>query len=251
MSTKAKTEKSTPEKKTEKPKKDSKKAKNKKTGKSLEEMFQRGLHFGHVHSRKHPKMGPFIYGMRNNIDIIDLAETQKCLEKVLEYLKEKKKEKPLILFVGTKISTRKMIKELAKKLKMPYVTERWLGGTLTNFDAIKKRIDFLKDMEEKKKKGEFEKYTKKERLRIDEEIERIERRAGGLRTLERLPDFLFVVDVYKEKLAIEEAKKKNIPIIGLCDTNGDPTSVDYFVPVNDDGVPSLEYVLEKVEKVLT
>lgn len=219
--------------------------------KSTKVMFEKGLHFGHSHSKKHPKMEPFIYGMRNNIDIIDLSEAQKCLKKTLDFLKEKKKEKALMLFVGTKVSARKLIKEKAEKLSMPYVTERWLGGTLTNFEVIKKRIDFLKDMEEKRKKGEFEKYTKKERLRIDQEIERIEKRAGGLRKLNRLPDLLFVIDVKKEKIAIEEAKKKNITIVGICDTDGDPTMVDYFIPVNDEGIASLGYILEKIEKVLS
>lgn len=219
--------------------------------KSTKVMFEKGLHFGHSHSKKHPKMEPFIYGMRNNIDIIDLSEAQKCFKKTLDFLEEKKKEKALIFFVGTKVSARKLIKEKAEKLGIPYVIERWLGGTLTNFEVIKKRIDFLKDMEEKRKKGEFEKYTKKERLRIDQQIEKIDKRAGGLRKLNRLPDLLFVIDVKKEKIAIEEAKKKNINVVGICDTDGDPTMVDYFIPANDEGIASLKYILGKIEKVLS
>jgi small subunit ribosomal protein S2 len=219
--------------------------------KEIEEMFRVGLHFGHFHPKKDPRMGPFIYGIRNNVDIIDLIETQKLIEKTLEYLKEKKKENALMLFVGTKISVRDLVKELAEKVGAPYVTQRWLGGTLTNFEVIKKRIDYLKEIMEKKERGELEKYTKKERLHIDREIERTERKLGGLRKLERLPDLLFVVDVEKEKHAIEEAKNKNIPIVGICDTDGNPNSVNYFIPANDDGIAPLKYIFKKVEKVLS
>lgn len=217
----------------------------------IKEMFKLGLHFGHSHSKKNPKMGPYLYGMRNNIDIIDLLETEKYLNQVLDYLKEVKKKKPLILFVGTKISAQKLIKEMANRLSMPYITERWLGGLLTNFESIKRRIDFLKEMERKREEGEFDKYTKQERLRIDKKIEKMRQTVGGIKNLERLPDILFVVDANKEKTAIKEARRKNITTIALCDSDGDPTSVDYFIPVNDDGISSLKYVLEKVEKALS
>lgn len=216
----------------------------------IKEMFKLGLHFGHSHSKKNPKMGPYLYGMRNNIDIIDLLETEKYLNQVLDYLKEVKKKKPLILFVGTKISAQKLIKEMANRLSMPYITERWLGGLLTNFESIKRRIDFLKEMERKREEGEFDKYTKQERLRIDKKIEKMRQTVGGIKNLERLPDILFVVDANKEKTAIKEARRKNITTIALCDSDGDPTSVDYFIPVNDDGISSLKYILEKIEKVL-
>ncbi|MCD6094501.1 30S ribosomal protein S2 [bacterium] len=218
--------------------------------KEIEEMFNAGLHFGHRHSKTHPKMTPFIYGMRNNVDIIDLLKTKEYLEKALDYLKEKKKEKPLILFVGTKVSAKKLVKELAEELKMPYVVERWLGGTLTNFEVISKRVQYLKEMEEKKKKGEFEKYPKKERLKINQELEKIEKKMGGLKLLTRLPDLLFVVDVRKEALAIKEARRKGIPIVGICDTDGDPSLVDYPIPANDDAISSLKYILEKVKEAL-
>jgi small subunit ribosomal protein S2 len=219
--------------------------------KEIERMFKVGLHFGHKRARKHPKMEPFIYGIRNNIDIIDLLKTKEYLKEALDYLKQKKKEGALILFVGTKISVRKLIKELAEEIKMPYVIERWLGGTLTNFEVMSGRIKYLKELEEKTKKGEFEKFTKKERIRINQELARIERKIGGLRELSRLPDTLFIVDVKKEELAIREAKAKGISIVGICDTDGDPTSVDYPIPANDDSVPSLKYILEKVKKVLS
>lgn len=218
--------------------------------KETEKMFKLGVHFGHFHSKKHPRMNPYIYGIRNNVDIIDLAETEKLMEKVLDYLKKKKKEDALILFVGTKVSARDIIKNLAEKIKAPYITERWLGGTLTNFEVIKKRIDYLKEMEQKKKNGELEKYTKKERLRINQDVERTERKLGGLRRLEKLPDLLFVVDPGNEKHAIEEARKKKIPIVSISDTDSDPGLSDYFIPANDDGSVSLSYIIQKVEKVL-
>lgn len=218
--------------------------------KETEKMFKLGVHFGHFHSKKHPKMNPYIYGIRNNVDIIDLEETKKLLEKTLDYLKGKKKEDALILFVGTKVSARDIIKNLAAKAKAPYVTERWLGGTLTNFEVIKKRIDYLKEMEDKKKNGELEKYTKKEKLRIDKDMERTERKLGGLRILEKLPDIMFIVDPGREKHAVEEAIKKKIPIVSICDTDSNPSFSDYFIPANDDGSVSLNYILQKVEKVL-
>lgn len=237
--------------KTEKLKKKSKEEKAKKDDKEIERILKAGLHFGHKRSKGHPKMGPFIYGMRNHILIIDPLKTKVALNQALEYLKQKKKEGALVLFIGTKISAKKLIKSLAEELKMPYVIERWLGGTLTNFEIVNKRIQYLREMEEKIKKGEFDKYTKKEKMRIDQEIERIKRKIGGLLFLKKLPDLLFVVDVHKEKLAVKEAKAKGIPVVGICDTDGDPTSVDYPIPANDDGLSSLKYILGKVKKVLS
>ena len=218
--------------------------------KEIKEMFESGLHFGHRHSKKHPKMEPFIYGVRNTVDIIDLLQTKEYLKKALDYLKKKKKENALILFVGTKILARALIKELADEIKMPYVTERWLGGALTNFEIISKRVEYMKETETKKEKGEFKKYKKKERVIINKNLERIEKKMGGLRNLTKLPDVLFVVDVDKEKLAIKEAREKGIPIVGICDTNGDPTLIDYPILANDDAISSLKYILDKVEKSL-
>lgn len=217
--------------------------------KEIKKMLEAGLHFGHSHSRKDPKMTPFIYGTRNNIDIIDLLETKDYFDRALKYLKEKNKS--LILFVATKISAKEIVKKVAEKLDIPYISERWLGGTLTNFDVIKKRIEYLKELEEKEKRGEFDKYTKKERIRIDQEREKIERKIGGLRKLDRLPDVLFIVDVKKEISAIKEAKAKKIPIVGICDTDADLNLLDYPIIANDESVSSLNYILEKVEKALS
>lgn len=218
--------------------------------KEIEEMFKAGLHFGHRHSMIHPKMLPFLYGVRNEIDIIDLLKTKEYLKKALDYLKEKKKGKPLILFVGTKAVARDILRKLAEELQMPYVYERWLGGTLTNFEVIKKRVDYLKEMEEKKTKGEFEKYHKKERMKLDKDLNKLKRKMEGLKKLLRLPDILFAVDVEEERLAINEARKKEIPIVGICDTDGNPNFINYPIPANDDSVASIKYILEIVEKVL-
>lgn len=218
--------------------------------KEIQEMFEKGLHFGHRHSKVNPKMIPFIYGKRNDVDIIDLLETKEYLQRALDFLKEQRKKNALILFVGTKISAKNLIKELAEEINMPYINERWLGGTLTNFEVILRRIERLKNMEEMREKGLLEKYKKKERIKIDQQIEKMERKLGGLKNLTRLPDLLFVVDIAKEHLAVKEANRKGIPIVGICDTDGDPTLVAYPIPVNDDATSSLKYILEKVKKAL-
>jgi len=216
----------------------------------IENILKAGLQFGHRRDKKHPKMGPFIYGARNNILLIDILKTKEYLQKALDYLKQRKGEGAIILFVATKTIAKDMVKELAKSLKMPYITERWLGGTLTNFEIIGSQVEKLEEMEEKKKRGDFDKYTKKEKHRIDQNIEKITRRIGGLKTMKRLPDILFIVDVQKEKTAVREARKKGISIIGICDTNGDPSLVDLPIPANDDAPSSLKYILEKVKGAL-
>lgn len=221
-----------------------------KEDKEIKKMFEVGMHFGHRRTKKHPKMDPFIYCTRDTVNIIDLLKTKEYLKKTLDYLKQRKKEEALMLFVGTKISVRELLRNLATELKMPYVVERWLGGTLTNFEIINRRIQYLKEMEEKKIKGEFKKYKKKERIKIDKDIARVKRRMEGLVWLDRLPDLLFVVDIGREKMAVKEAKMKGIPIVGICDTDSDLSLANYAIPANDDAISSLKYILEKVKKVL-
>jgi len=216
----------------------------------IKKMLEAGVHFGHRHSKTYPKMAPFIYGSRNTIDLINPLKTKEYLEEALNFLKKQKEKKSLILFVGTKISAKKLIKELAEELSMPYVNERWLGGTLTNFEVISKRINYLKEMEAKRDTGKLDDYKKKERVKINQEIARIERKISGLKNLSHSPDVLFVIDIEEEKLAVKEANKKKIPIVGICDTNGNPDMVDYPIPANDDAVSSLKYILDKVKEVL-
>jgi len=228
------------------------KTKTKKTDFNLnvEEMAQSGLHFGHKISKIHPKMKPYIYGIRNSVHILDLEKTKEKFEEALKFIQELIKEKKTLLLVGTKIQIKDLVKSIAKECNLPYVNERWLGGTFTNFETIKKRVEYFKDLERKKSAGELEKYTKKERAKINQELKNLEINFGGIKELSKLPDIIFVVDMKKDFLAIKEAKKKNIKVIGIADTNIDPELADYPILANDDAISSVKYILEKVKEVI-
>lgn len=215
-----------------------------------EEMAQAGLHFGHHTSKIHPKMEQFLFGVRNSIHLIDLEKTKEKLEEVLKFIQNLVSEGKIMIFVGTKIQAKEAVRETAEICGFPYVTERWLGGTFTNFDILKKRITYLKDLEKQKNEGELEKYTKKERANIEKKIKELEKKFGGLKNLENLPDAILVLDMKKDILAVKEAKMKGIKVIGVSDTNIDPTLADYVIPANDDAVSSVKYVLEKVKEVV-
>lgn len=215
-----------------------------------EEMVRAGLHFGHKTSRIHPKMLPYLAGTRNTVHIIDLEKTKEKLIEALKFIQQIISENKILLLVGTKIQIKDLVKEVAIECGLPYVNERWLGGTFTNFEIIKKRIEHLKELERKKTEGEFEKYTKKERAQIDREIQKLEEKLGGIKTLERLPDVIFVLDMKKDFLAIKEAKMKGIKVIGISDTNTDPALADYPIPANDDAISSLKYILDKMKEVI-
>jgi len=217
---------------------------------SLEEMLKAGVHFGHRTSRKNPGMDQYIFSSRNNVHVIDLEKTQEKLKQALEFIQEIKKDKKVILFVGTKIAVKEITEKTAQEVKMPYVIERWIGGTLTNFAVISKRLEHFRDLEKKKETGELKKYTKKEQHDFSIELQKLDRQFGGIKKVTKLPDVLFVVDTYKEKLAVKEARMKNIPIVGLCDTNADPSIIDYPIPSNDDAISSLGLILGTVVKVL-
>ncbi len=221
-------------------------------GIDIEEMTKAGVYFGHRVSKCHPKMKPYVLGVKgsDHINVIDLEKTKEFFIKALDYIKGLIQEDKVILFVGTKIPTRKLIQETAKECGLPYVVERWIGGTITNFQIIRERIDYFKDLEKKKVSGELEKYTKKERLEFDREIERLNKKFGGIKEMEKLPDVLFVLDMKKDSLAVREASKKGIPIIAIADTNVDPTLVEYSIPANDDAISSVRYILDKVKKVI-
>jgi len=230
-----------------------KKIKSKKTykfGIKIDEMIQAGVHLGHHTSKLHPKMAENILGIRNTTHIINLEKTAYFLEKALEFIEECAKQKKKILFVGTKIPLRETVKRIAKECNCPFVTERWLGGTLTNFEVISKRVKYYQQLREKKEKGEFDHYTKKERLKIEKELENLREKFEGLEKLEELPDIVFICDIIKDKLALKEAKKKNIKVIAIVDTNADPTLVDFPIPANDDATTSVNYILEKVKQVI-
>jgi small subunit ribosomal protein S2 len=215
-----------------------------------EEMAKAGLHFGHRVSAVHPKMMPYIFGVRNTVHIIDLEKTKEKLKEALEFIQKLISENKVLLVVGTKVQVRNLVLDLARECNLPYITERWLGGTFTNFEVIRKRIDYYKDLKKKKTEGELEKYTKKERAKIDLELRELEKKFGGIKNLERLPDAIFVLDMKKDALAVKEARKKGVTVIGISDTNIDPTLVDYPIPANDDAISSVKYILEKVKEVI-
>ena len=216
---------------------------------SLEEMLKAGVHFGHRTSKWNSKMEPYIFTTRNNVHILDLEKTEEKLRQALEFLYEVKQKKGNIIFVGTKIAAKEITEKTAGKVKMPF-TERWIGGTLTNFNVISKRLEHLRGLEEKKKKGELKKYTKKEQHDFGIEIEKLNRQFGGIKKITKVPEALLVIDTHKEKLAVKEAQMKGIPVVGLCDTNADPTLIDYPIPVNDDAISSLRLILGAIAQVL-
>jgi len=215
-----------------------------------EEMAQAGVHFGHRTSGVHPKMKPYLFGVRNTVHIIDLEKTAEKFKEALTFLQQLISEDKILLLVGTKIQAKDLVKSIAKECGLPYVSERWLGGTFTNFETIKKRIDYFKDLERKKAEGELEKYTKKERADIDKELMDLELKVGGIKNLTKLPEAIFVLDMKKDTLAIKEAKRKGVKVIAIADTNTDPGLADYPIPANDDAISSLKYILEKVKETI-
>jgi len=217
---------------------------------SIEEMLKAGLHFGHRTSKWHPKMEPFIFTSRNGIHILDLIKTREKLELALDFISKTVEQGKVILFVGTKAQVKKPLKSAAEEVDMPYVSGKWLGGLLTNFNVIKRSIKKYQDLLEKKKTGKLDKYTKKERLDFDREILKLEEKVGGLVNLTKLPDVLFVWDVKKEKTAIVEAKKKNIPLVAVCDTNTNPKDINYIIPANDDATKGVKLILKLVKETI-
>ncbi|MFA5211257.1 MAG: 30S ribosomal protein S2 [Patescibacteria group bacterium] len=213
---------------------------------SIEEMLQAGVHFGHNVSRWHPKMKDFIFTSRNRVHVIDLEKTLGQLETVLEEVKNMAAEGKKILFVSTKPQARQIVRDAAISCEMPYLVERWLGGMLTNFAEIKKLIRKFNTMKEKQAKGELVNYTKKEQLEIARELQDQEKTLAGLSGLTKRPDVIFVPSVQKEKTAIVEANRLNIPIVGVCDTNANPTKIDYVIAANDDAVKSIELIVKLV-----
>ncbi|MCX6705843.1 MAG: 30S ribosomal protein S2 [Candidatus Woesebacteria bacterium] len=217
---------------------------------SAEELLERGAHFGHQSKRWNPKMGEYLYGEEGGVHVFDLIKTKALLEEALEFLKVSSKEKKSILFVGCKKQAQEKTREVAEATGSSYFTERWLGGTLTNFDQIKKSIKKLIDMKEKMTNGEYASFTKKERLLIDREIARLERYFGGISKLEKVPDILVVIDTHKEISAIKEANSKGVKIVGIVDSNADPEDINYPIPMNDDASKAIEYVLDLMKEAI-
>jgi len=208
----------------------------------LSDMLQAGVHFGHQTSKWHPKMRKFIFGSRQGIHIINLEETQKALDTALGFARKVSNRSGVILFVGTKKQAASIVEKAALSCQMPYVNKRWLGGTLTNFASIASQIRKFKDLKRKHEKGELTKYTKFEQLKIAEEIKLLEDKVGGLQEMSRIPDAIFILDVKKDKTALSEAVKRGVKVIAVCDSNVDPTDVDYPIPANDDAVKAIEMI---------
>jgi small subunit ribosomal protein S2 len=218
---------------------------------SLEELMDAGAHFGHQTRRWNPKMEEYIYGSEGGVHIFDLTKTKPLIEEALDFLAKSAKEGKKILILGTKKQIKDKVAEVAEKAGTPYVNERWLGGTISNFNQIKRSVDKMEEMKENLAAGTYNKYTKKERLLIDREITRLERLFGGIKNLKEKPDVLFVIDTKREAAAVREANSKKIPVVGIVDTNADPDLVDYPIPMNDDAARALEYMLDLVAKAIT
>jgi small subunit ribosomal protein S2 len=210
---------------------------------SMKELLESGVHFGHATRRWNPKMKPYIYTARHDIYIIDLAKTAEQIEIAYNALNDIVANGGKVLFIGTKKQAQEAVKEEANRTGHYYVDQRWLGGTLTNFKTIRRRIKRLKDLYKMEEDGTFEKYTKKEVAALNHEREKLERNLGGIKEMTKLPEAIFIVDPRKEHNAIAEARKLNIPVFGIVDTNCDPDDVDFVIPANDDAIRAVKLVI--------
>jgi small subunit ribosomal protein S2 len=216
----------------------------------MKSLLETGVHFGHQSRKWNPKMGPYIFTKRNGIHIIDLQQTIVFLDEIYELVRKTVANGGIVLYVGTKRQAQETIAGEAGSVKMPYVNQRWLGGTLTNWKTIKQSLDRLKRMERDRDDGKFEELTKKERLLIERRIERLNLRLGGLRYMNRLPDLVFVVDVRREVTAVQEANTMKIPVIALVDTNCDPDDIDYLIPANDDAIRAIKLLTNVITRAV-
>ncbi len=210
---------------------------------TMRDMLKAGVHFGHQTRYWNPKMGKYIFGARNKIHIINLEKTLPMFNEAMDFVEKLASGKNKILFVGTKRSASKIIQEQATRCNMPYVNHRWLGGMLTNYKTIRDSIKRLRDLEAQAEDGTFEKLTKKEALMRTRDLEKLERSIGGIKEMGGLPDAMFVVDVDHERIAISEANKLGIPVIGVVDSNSSPDGVDYIIPGNDDAIRAVQLYL--------
>ena len=217
----------------------------------LLELLKTGAHFGHQVSKWHPKMKPYLFGSRNGIHIINLEQTVVKMKDTFESVRDIVAKGGTIVFLGTKRQAAPIVEKYAKQCGMPYITRRWLGGTFTNFSELSKVIRKLNDLRAKRDAGDLNKYTKKERVVIDRDIEEMEMKVGGISTLTRLPEALYVVDVKHEKTAVEESNQKRVPVIAMLDSNVNPELVAYGIPANDDAVKSIEMVTRLIAEAVS
>ncbi len=213
---------------------------------TIKQLLEAGAHFGHQTSRWHPRMKSYIFTKRNGIHIIDLEQTVSMLDKACDFIRQVVTEGGNILFVATKKQAQETIEEEAKRCNMYYVNQRWIGGVLTNFTTIQTRIDYLVRLEDQQTRGEFKRLPKKEALKLEKEILRLNRQIGGLKEMTSLPSALFIVDVIKERIALAEAKRVGIPVVAIVDTNCDPTDIDYPIPANDDAIKAVKLMCSSI-----
>ena len=211
---------------------------------AMKQLLEAGVHFGHQTRRWDPKMAEYIFQARNGIHIIDLQKTSKKLDEAYAFLKEQVEEGKTVLFVGTKKQAQDCMKEAAEKCGMYYVNQRWLGGTLTNFKTIRRRVERLKELERMQEDGTFDVLPKKEVILLKKEMEKLEKNLGGIRDMTEIPGVMFIVDPKKERIGILEAKRLGIPVIGLIDTNCNPEDVDYAIPGNDDAIRAVKLIAD-------
>lgn len=212
----------------------------------VRKMFESSVHIGHRTHKWDPRAKGFIYGERNGIHIINLEKTAVYLEKALNFFSKTVGEGKKILFVSTKPQSVALLEKAAKDCKMPYVASKWIPGLLTNFETIKTRIRHLSRLKEQEASGEFEKYTKNEASKLKKEIDKLQFALGGVEDMKSVPDVVFVVDIVRDQIVVKEAKKLGIPVVAIVDTNGDPGSVDYPIPGNDDALKSLDYIIGSI-----
>jgi len=208
----------------------------------MKALLEAGVHSGHRARRWHPKMKPFIFTERNGVHIIDLQQTISRLDNAYKVVRDAVADGGKVLFVGTKRQAQDIIRLEAERCNMPYVNQRWLGGTLTNFRTIRQRVDYMIQLEKQRDEGEFDKLTKKEALKLNRLIAKLERRVGGLRELHELPQIVYVVDIRREALAVREANRLGIPVVAMVDTNCDPDPIDYIIPSNDDAIRAIRLI---------
>ncbi|MDP2918370.1 MAG: 30S ribosomal protein S2 [bacterium] len=214
------------------------------------QMLEAGLHFGHQKSKRHPKMDPYIFMIRNGVAILDLQKTEEKLKEAMDFAAAIASRSGQILFLGSKRQAQGAVAEAAIQARMPYATKRWLGGTFTNFDVIQKKINRLRTLEREEKADDWKKYTKKERLSLAREKKKLEAIVGGLKSLEKMPQAIFIIDIMTEKNAIAEARKKRVPIIALVDSNSNPELVDYPIPGNDDAIRGIKFICDKISAAI-
>ncbi|MCR4280512.1 MAG: 30S ribosomal protein S2 [Candidatus Komeilibacteria bacterium] len=212
----------------------------------LLDLLQAGVHFGHSRSKRHPNMEPYIFGVKQNIHIIDLEQTKAKLEEAMKFVQDITSKGGVILFVSGKKQAQDLVKKAAIRAGMPYINTRWLGGTFTNFENIHSLPKKLKRMEEEMSKGLWDRYTKKEALEREREMLRLKEMVEGIKNMDKLPQAVFIVDIKKDDTAVHEAHIKKVPVIAICDTNTNPEKVDFAIPGNDDAIKSIEYITERI-----